>query len=69
MDKDESIDRIARYMFKFRVQFADNLYGKEVGMRAQYKELYPGPLMREYVKLIHSLQVNRGFKGFRFEYN
>ncbi len=69
MDKDVSIDRIARYMFKFRAQFSDNLYGKEVGLRAKYKELYPGPLMREYVQLIHSLKINNGFKGFRFEYN
>ena len=69
MDKDESIDRIARYMFKFRAQFSDNLYGKEVGLRAKYKELYPAPLMREYIQLIHSLKVNNGFKGFRFEYN
>ena len=69
MGKDESIDRIARYMFKFRAQFSDNLYAKEVGLRAKYKELYPAPLMREYVKLIHSLKVNNGFKGFRFKYN
>ncbi len=67
--KDESIERLARYMSKFRVQFADNLYGKERGMKVQYRELYPAPLMREYVKLIHSIKVDNGFKGFRFKIN
>jgi len=67
INKDASIERIARYMFKFRAQFSDNLFGKEVELRAKYKELYPAPLMREYVQLIHSLKTNNGFKGFRFE--
>ena len=69
MGKDESIDRIARYMFKFRVQFADNLYANEVGLRARYNQLYPGELMREYVPLIHSLKTNNAFKGLHFKYN
>lgn len=69
MTKDESIDRIARYMFKFRVQFADNLFANEVGLRARYNQLYTGELMREYVPLIHSLKINNAFKGLHFKYN
>ena len=67
--KDESIDRVARYMSKFRTQFSDNLYGKERGLKVQYRELYPAPLMREYVKLIHSIKIDNGFKGLRFKYH
>lgn len=68
MSKADSIEQIARYMFKFRVQFSDNLFGKETGLRARYKDLYPGPLMREYAKLVHILKVNKAFKGFHYSY-
>lgn len=46
----ENLTRIAHYMTKYRLQYADNIYGKKIYEKATYGSFYPDHVVRNVVK-------------------
>ena len=67
--KDENIEDISRYLFKFRTQHANNLYGNEASGTARYGSFYEADLLRSYVKLIHQLIPNNRLSSLSLRKN
>jgi hypothetical protein len=63
---DENLDYLARYMYKARLQFADNVYENgEMNKRARFHTPFMGKVLVDYLK---SLQKNKHFQGLKFEH-
>jgi hypothetical protein len=65
MTKKKNLKRMARYMFKFRYQFADNI------MRAKpsYGTRFDDDTMRTYAQVCHDIKGHRGLNGFTVRHN
>lgn len=67
--KKDNIINITNYMLKFRLQFADNLYGNQQEGKVMYGSLYEDELLRSNVCLISSLMGNNRISSLGFRYN
>jgi hypothetical protein len=63
--KEDNLISLARYPFKFRYQFADNILRE----RPSYGSLFDVDTLMKYTQVIHSLKGQRGVIGFEFRYN
>ena len=64
--KEQNLKRLAHYMYKARLQFADNVFENNVmEKRTKYHTPYTGRLLVEYLKVVDGMQ---NFKGLKFEF-
>lgn len=63
--KIENLSNLARYMFKFRYQFADNILRD----RSAYGKRFDDKTLRVFTQLVHSIKGDRGAIGLEFRYN
>ena len=63
--KSENLATLARYSFKFRYQFADNILRD----KPSYGKRFDDETLRSYTRLVHSIKGQRGVRGFEFMYN
>lgn len=63
--KEDNLATLARYSFKFRYQFADNILRE----RPSYGNRFDDETLRSYTQLVHSIKGQRGAIGFEFRYN
>jgi len=61
--KIKNLTNLAHYMFKFRTQFADNLFGTGQGLRAKYGSFYPPEVLKPFVLLVHGLMNGSKVNG------
>lgn len=63
--KRKNISNMARYMFKFRYQFADNIKVD----KPSYKTRFDDDTMRTYAQVIHDMKGDNGLRGFIVNHN
>ncbi|MBS0248255.1 MAG: hypothetical protein JSR61_16690 [Proteobacteria bacterium] len=63
--KEENLARLGHYMYKARLQFADNIFDDNwMQKRAKYHTPYKGKELVDYLNVIDEMQ---NFKGLKFE--
>jgi hypothetical protein len=64
--KDDNLRHLASYMFKARLQFADNIFdNNHMQKRARYHTPFKGKALVDYLKIVNKMQ---NFKGLKFDY-
>lgn len=63
--KEENLRELSRYMFKFRMQFADNV---NLG-KSKYGSDFDDVTMHTYAQAVHSIISQRGIRQYEFMYN
>ena len=64
--KDENLRTLASYMFKARLQFADNIFDdNRMQKKARYHTPYKGAVLVDYLNAVNGMQ---NFKGLKFDF-
>jgi hypothetical protein len=63
--KNDNLKTLARYPFKFRYQFANNILRD----KPSYGRRFDDDILRVFTQLVHSIKGKRGAIGFEFRYN
>ena len=64
--KDDNLRNLASYMFKARLQFADNIFDNNVMQkRSRYHTPYKGNVLVDYLNVVNKMQ---NFKGLKFDF-
>ena len=63
--KQDNLRKLARYMFKFRMQFADNV---NLG-KSTYDNDFDDVTLQTYAQAVHSIISQRGFRQYELSYN
>ena len=64
--KDDNLRKLASYMFKARLQYANNIFDdNQMQKRAKYHTPYKGKVLLDYLKVVKGMQ---NFKGLKFDF-
>jgi hypothetical protein len=64
--KDDNLRNLASYMFKARLQFADNIFDDNLMQKkARYHTPYKGKVLVDYLNVVNEMQ---NFKGLKFDF-
>jgi hypothetical protein len=64
--KDDNLRNLAFYMFKARLQFADNIFDDNLMQKqTRYHTPYKGKVLVDYLKVVNEMQ---NFKGLKFDF-
>lgn len=63
--KEHNLSTLARYCFKFRYQFSNNI----LRAKSSYGVRFDDDTLREYTQVIHSIKGQNGVVGCEFRYN
>jgi hypothetical protein len=64
--KDDNLRNLASYMFKARLQFADNIFDdNHMQKKARYHTPYKGKVLVDYLNVVNKMQ---NFKGLKFDF-
>lgn len=64
--KDDNLSALASYMFKARLQFADNIFDdNQMRRRSRYHTPYKGKQLVEYLNIVDEMQ---NFKGLKYDF-
>jgi len=64
--KDENLRNLASYMFKVRLQYADNIFDdNHMQKKTRYHTPFKGNVLVDYLKVVNEMQ---NFKGLKFDF-
>src|ERR1035437_7623912 len=64
--KDDNLRNLASYMFKAKLQFADNIFDdNHMQKQTRYHTPYKGKVLVDYLKVVNDMQ---NFKGLKFDF-
>lgn len=64
--KDVNLSRLASYMFKARLQYADNIFAdNEMEKQSRYHTPFMGPVLLNYLKAV---EASSNFRGLKFDF-
>ena len=64
--KDDNLRTLASYMFKARLQYADNIFDdNQMQKKARYHTPYKGAVLVDYLNVVNEMQ---SFKGLKFDF-
>jgi hypothetical protein len=64
--KDDNLRNLASYMFKARLQFADNIFDdNHMQKKTRYHTPYKGKVLVDYLNVVNDMQ---NFKGLKFDF-
>jgi hypothetical protein len=64
--KDDNLRNLAFYMFKARLQFADNIFDdNHMQKQTRYHTPYKGKVLVDYLNVVNDMQ---NFKGLKFDF-